>query len=145
MSVVVTGSMITVAMGTEVSKVVIGRDTVISGAPWGAVGSGGKNPSCPGVGASGSSGKKPSCRGAAGTLAARTKFCDSGTVDAATSNTCLPDCAGRAALKLDANKIAATESRATDRVIWSAETRAELFLDFFILVVGLGEGLRVEG
>jgi hypothetical protein len=45
MSVVITGSMITVAMGTEVSKVAIGRDTVINGASGGR-GSGGKNPSC---------------------------------------------------------------------------------------------------
>jgi hypothetical protein len=36
-------------------------------------------------------------------------------------------------LKLDANKIAATASRATERVIWSAEARAELFWRFFIL------------
>jgi hypothetical protein len=36
-------------------------------------------------------------------------------------------------LKLVANNIAETESRATERVIWSAEARAELFWRFFIL------------
>ena len=40
--------------------------------------------------------------------------------------------AGPAALKLDANKIAETESRAMESVIWSAEARAELFFGFFI-------------
>ena len=36
-------------------------------------------------------------------------------------------------MKLDANKIAETDSRTTERVIWSAEARAELFGRFFIL------------
>jgi hypothetical protein len=44
----------------------------------------------------------------------------------------LPGAAG-AALKLEANNIAEIESRATERVIWSAEARAELFWRFFIL------------
>src|SRR5205814_2046620 len=35
-------------------------------------------------------------------------------------------------LKLEANKIAAMESRARERVIWSAEARAELCWRFFI-------------
>ena len=38
-----------------------------------------------------------------------------------------------AALKLDANKIAETDSSATERVIWSTEARVELFWRFFIL------------
>jgi hypothetical protein len=47
----------------------------------------------------------------------------------------LPGAAGAAgaALKLEANNIAEIESRATERVIWSAEARAELFWRFFIL------------
>ena len=45
---------------------------------------------------------------------------------------CAAGAAG-AALKLDANNIAEAESRATERVIWSAEARAELFWRFFIL------------
>jgi hypothetical protein len=53
---------------------------------------------------------------------------------AATSDFGLPGAAGAAALKLDANKIAATDIRATARVIWSAEARAELFWRFFIFV-----------
>jgi len=40
-------------------------------------------------------------------------------------------------LKLEANKIAETDSRATESVIWSAEARAELFWRFFILFLGL--------
>jgi hypothetical protein len=42
-----------------------------------------------------------------------------------------------AALKLVANNIAETESRATERVIWSAAARAELFWRFFMLFLGL--------
>jgi hypothetical protein len=38
-----------------------------------------------------------------------------------------------AALKLEANNIAATESSATEIVIWSAAARTELFWRFFIL------------
>jgi hypothetical protein len=52
---------------------------------------------------------------------------------ATTSDCGLPGAAGVAALKLEANKIAAADIRATERVIWSAEARAELFLRFFIL------------
>ena len=51
----------------------------------------------------------------------------------------LPGAAGAAALKLEANKIAATESRATEMVIWSAEARVELFWRFFILFLGLAQ------
>ena len=36
-----------------------------------------------------------------------------------------------------ASRIARAESRATERVIWSAEARAELFCRFFIFFVGL--------
>ena len=41
-------------------------------------------------------------------------------------------------MKLEANKIAETESKATERVIWSAEARTELFWSFFILSVSRG-------
>ncbi len=90
--------------------------------------------------ATGSGGKNPSCGGAAGTLAARTKFCDAGAVVATTSDSARNGGAGAAALKLEANKIAAMESRATERVIWSAEARAELFWRFFILCFLYGRG-----
>jgi len=40
--------------------------------------------------------------------------------------------AGAAALKLEANKIAEAESKASERVIWSAEARDELFLGVFM-------------
>ena len=82
--------------------------------------------------ATGSAGKKPSCRGAT-FESSRFAFCAAGPVDATTSDCGLACAAGAAALKLDANKIAETESRATERVIWSAEARAELFWRFFIL------------
>ena len=82
--------------------------------------------------ATGSAGKKPACGGAAGTLAASNKFCDAGAVAATTSDCDRNGGAGAAALKLDANKIAAMERRATERVIWSAEARAELSWRFFI-------------
>jgi hypothetical protein len=61
-----------------------------------------------------------------GTLgsARRSAFCDTEPLIGAT---------GAAALKLEANKIAETESRATERVIWSAEARVELLGRFFIL------------
>ena len=44
-----------------------------------------------------------------------------------------------AALKLDANKIAKTDSRTTEMVIWSAEARAEVFWCFFIFFLGLAQ------
>ena len=40
-------------------------------------------------------------------------------------------------MKLDANKIAEIDIRAPERVIWRADARAELFLRFFILFLGL--------
>jgi hypothetical protein len=94
-------------MGTEVSRLAVGRETVIGGVGAGV-----------GVGPtpSGSGGKKPSC--------AMTSCCG------------LSDAAGAAALKLDAKRIAETESRTTERVIWSAAARAELFWRFFILFPG---------
>jgi len=60
-------------------------------------------------------------------------FCAIGPIIAAIFDCGLPGAAGAAALKLDANKIAETAIRATERVIWSAEARAELFWRFFIL------------
>jgi hypothetical protein len=85
--------------------------------------------------ATGSGGKNPSCRGAAGIFesSCRFAFCEAGAVVATTSDCDLAGAAGAAALKLDANKITAAESRATEMVIWSAEARAELFWRFFIL------------
>ena len=69
-------------------------------------GCGGPSGSCPGAGANaGNGGKNPGCESAA----------------------------DGAALKLEANRIAETASRATDMVIWSAEARAELFWRFFIV------------
>ena len=67
-------------------------------------------------------------------MAASTKFCDAGAVVATAFDCGWNGGAGAAALKLEANKIAAMESRATERVIWSAEARAELFWRFFILI-----------
>ena len=57
----------------------------------------------------------------------------------------LPGAAGAAALKLDANKIAETDSSEIERVIWSAEARAELFWRFFILFLGLAQIREVFG
>ena len=51
----------------------------------------------------------------------------------------LPGAAGAAALELDANKIAETDNRATESIIWSAEARVELFCRFFILFFGLAQ------
>ena len=57
MRVVVNGSMIMVPKGTELSKVSIGKDTVIPGAPRGAAGgSGGKNALCRGANGTASGG-----------------------------------------------------------------------------------------
>lgn len=106
--------MITVAMGTAELKRSLGRVTTAGGI-WPPEGSGGRGSSCRGVAVRGSGGKNPSCWGIATTP-------DWG-----------PPAAAGAALKLDANMIAATAMKATERVIWSAEARAELFLRFFIL------------
>ena len=114
--------MITVLMGTEVLKMSVGRDTIGGGVGVGPRRSGGKNPSCRGgVEILGSS-----CRAA---------FCATATV----SDCGLPGAAPGAALKLDANKIAETDSRATERVIWSADARAELSCRFFILFLDLAQ------
>ena len=98
-------------MGTEVSKLAIGRETVIGTGDGVGVGPGPK----------GRGGKNQGC---------------------ATTSACgLP---GRAALKLEAKRIAETESRATERAIWSAAARVELFWRFFILFLGLEKVLKNE-
>ena len=43
------------------------------------------------------------------------------------------------ALKLDSSKTADTDSRATERAIWSAQAWVELFCCFFIELLGLNQ------
>jgi hypothetical protein len=101
-------------MGTAVSKLAVGRDTVIgTGVGVGVA-----------ITTNGSAGKNPGC--------------------ATTSGFGLPGAAGAAALKVDAKRIAETDSSTTERVTWSAAARAELFWRFFIFLLGQRGFLRKE-